>query len=253
VAGERRRYGGCMSLDAVPPSVEGRPGAGDVRDRIAAAARELFASQGYESTTVEAVAERAGVSRRTFFRHFRSKDDAIFPDHERIRAAADAHLAALTDVPPVRAVCSGVRVVFRSYVDDPAVSVQRYHLARTVPALKDREIAGVSGYTHLFSRYLRDRLGPAEGARLYADVVAAAVVAAHNEVLRAWLLAGGEGDPLPQLDAALAWVTDRFENALPDGDGGGTGDGGGGGDTVIAVFRSGEPLDAVIERISRSI
>jgi AcrR family transcriptional regulator len=235
-----------MSIDAVPPPADGRPGAGDVRDRIAAAARELFASQGYERTTVEAVAERAGVSRRTFFRHFRSKDDVIFPDHERIRAVADAHLAALGDVPPVRAVCGGARVVFRSYVDEPAVSVQRYRLARTVPALKDREIAGASGYTHLFSRYLRGRLGAGEGVRLYADVVAAAVVAAHNEVLRAWLLAGGEGDPLPRLDAAFAWVTERFEGALPEG-------GGRTGETVVAVFRSGEPLDAVIERISRSI
>ncbi len=71
-------------LQAVPPPPDGRPGAGDVRDRIATAARELFAAQGYERTTVEAVAERAGVSRRTFFRHFRSKDDVIFPDHERI-------------------------------------------------------------------------------------------------------------------------------------------------------------------------
>src|SRR3954464_10166332 len=117
-----------MSIDAVPPPADGRPGAGDVRDRIPAAARDLFASQGYERTTVEAIAERAGVSRRTFFRHFRSKDDAIFPDHQRIAAEAAAPPAALGDPPPVRAVCAGARVVFRSYLDDPAVSVQRYHL-----------------------------------------------------------------------------------------------------------------------------
>ena len=238
-----------MSPSGASPGADGQPGAGDVRDRIAAAARDLFARQGYERTTVEAIAERAGVSRRTFFRHFPSKDDAIFPDHQRIAAEAAAHLAALADTPPVRAVCAGARVVFRSYLDDPAASVQRYHLARAVPALKDREIAGASGYTHLFSRYLRDRLGLAEGSgvRLYADVVAAAVVAAHNEVLRAWLLGGGEGDPLPRLDAAMAWVTARFERAFPDGTGEDAGE------TVVAVFRSGTPLDAVVERISRSI
>ncbi|HYY09366.1 MAG TPA: TetR family transcriptional regulator, partial [Kineosporiaceae bacterium] len=166
------------------------PDGSEARERIAAAARELFAAQGYERTTVEAVAERAGVSRRTFFRHFPSKDDAIFPDHEGIAAAVEAHLAALGGVPPVRAVCSGVGLVFDTYTADPAVSVQRYALARSVPALKDREIAGVSRYTRLFARYLRERLadGPGEGpgVRLYADVVAAAVVAAHNEVLRAW-------------------------------------------------------------------
>jgi AcrR family transcriptional regulator len=220
--------------------------ADDVRARIAAAARELFAAQGYERTTVETIAERAGVSRRTFFRHFPSKDDAIFPDHERIARVAAEQLAALAGKPPVRAVCAAVTTVFATYTADAAVSVQRYALARAVPALKDREIAGVSRYTRLFSRYLRERLGEGPGVRLYADVVAAAVVAAHNEVLRAWLLAGGEGDPAPALEQALAWVAGRFEQAPPGGEGLGE-------DVVVAVFRAGAPLDDVVQRISRTL
>src|SRR3712207_2319344 len=136
---------------------EAESSAPEVRDRIGRAARDLFASQGYERTTVDAIAERAGIARRTFFRYFRSKDDVIFPDHERIAAQAEAHLAALDDVPPVRALCSGARLIFRSHVDDPAVSVERYRLAGSVPALRDREIASVSQYTRLFSRYLRRR------------------------------------------------------------------------------------------------
>src|SRR3954452_20352532 len=121
---------------AIPRSGSDADGPADARSRIAGAARELFASQGYDRTTVDAIAERAGVARRTFFRYFRSKDDVIFPDHERIEAAAAAHLAALGDVPPVRAVCSGAKLIFRTYVDDPRVSLQRYALSRSVPALK---------------------------------------------------------------------------------------------------------------------
>jgi AcrR family transcriptional regulator len=234
-----------VSSAAAPPDETGGGPPVDVRGRIATAARELFAAQGYDRTTVEAIAERAGVGRRTFFRHFRSKDDVIFPDHERIATAAQAHLTALTGTPPLRAVCSAVALVFATYTADPAVSVQRYALARSVPALKDREIAGVSRYTRLFSRYLREQLGEGPGVRLYADVVAAAVVAAHNEVLRAWLLAGGEGDAVAELEQALAWVTERFEQALP----GRAPDG----DTVVAVFRAGAPLDDVVERISRTL
>jgi AcrR family transcriptional regulator len=221
-------------------------GAGDARRRIADAARELFAAQGYDRTTVDAIAERAGVARRTFFRYFRSKDDVIFPDHERIEAATAAHLASLGDAPPVRAVCSGAKLIFRTYVDDPAVSLQRYRVARAVPALRDREVASISRYNRLFSRYLRGRLGEAPGVRLYADVVAAAVVAAHNEVLRAWLLAGGAGDPLPALDRALSWVAERFEQGTPAPDAEQD-------DVVVAVFRAGAPLDDVVDRISRSL
>ncbi len=193
------------------PSVVAEPVSGDVRQRIAHAGRELFTSQGYEQTTVEAIAERAGVARRTFFRHFRSKDDVIFPDHARIAEVTSAYLESLDAVPPLRAVCSGVRIIFTSYVDDPAVSVQRYRLIRSVPALRDREIASVSQYTRLFSSYLRRRLGEAPGSALTAEVAAAAVVAAHNQVLRDWLRQGGQSDPFPALDQAFGWVLGRFE------------------------------------------
>jgi AcrR family transcriptional regulator len=235
----------------------------EVRLRISAAARDLFAAQGYEQTTVEAIAERAGVARRTFFRHFRSKDDAIFPDHARIAAATEAHLEALGDVPPLAAVASGVKMVFRSYVDDPVVAVERYRLTRSVPALRDREIASVSRYTRLFGSYLRGRYGDEPGAGLRAEAVAAAFVAAHNHVLRAWLRSAGEGDPMPALEAAFGWVADRFateaQGAEPMGQLAthapvvGVAAGGEGEDVVVAVFRSGEPIDDVVERISRSL
>ena len=219
--------------------------------RIAAAARDLFATQGYENTTVEAIAERAGVARRTFFRHFRSKDDAIFPDHGRIAALAAAHLESLPDMPALAAVASGVRLIFRSYVDDPMVSVERYRLTRSIPALRDREIASVSRYTRLFARYLRRRFADAPGAALRAEVVAAAYVAAHNHVLREWLRGAGEGDPMPALDQAFEWVMSRF--------GGDDGPGPGGGseqddhEVVVAVFRAGDSIDNVVERITRSL
>lgn len=222
-----------------------------VRERIAAAGRELFVSQGYDRTTVEAIAERAGVARRTFFRYFRAKDDVLFADHERVAQAVAAHLTALEDSTPLRAVCSGARLVFRSYVDDAEVSVQRYHLIRSVPALRDREIAWVSRYTRLFAHYLRSRLGHTPSAALGADVAAAAVVAAHNHVLRDWLIQGGSGDPSAELERAFDWVVARLQGGIgPEGPSDTDGDGE---NVVVAVFRAGEPLDDVMERISRSL
>lgn len=211
----------------------------EVRERIARAGLELFVDNGYERTTVEAIAERAGVARRTFFRYFKGKDDVIFSDHERVIQAVATHLAALDDLPPMRAVCSGARLVFRSYVDHPAASVQRYQLIRSVPALRDREIAWVSQYIRLFTHYLRARLGPtAENGRT-AEVAAAAIVAAHNHVLREWLQAGGTTDPFPALEEAFTWVAARFEAGADS--------------AVVAVFRPGDPIEDVVQRISRSL
>lgn len=254
-------------------------GAAGSRQRIADAARELFAAHGYEHTTVDAIAERAGVARRTFFRYFRSKDDAILPDHERVIAAIETHLAATDDLQPVRALCSGARVVFRSYVDDPVVSLQRYQLTRSVPALRARENAIVNEYFRLFRRFLTSRFaaepgpqpGPQPGgpdASLRADVIAGAVVAAHNNVLRDWLKSDCEGDPMPGFEAAMGWVVRTFETTsaaqaaptaptavaattAPTAVGAVAGTAPVGDDVVVAVFRTDESLDDVVQRISR--
>lgn len=233
---------------ASPPArSEPETASSQVRERIAAAGRELFTAQGYENTTVEAIAERAGVARRTFFRHFRAKDDVVFPDHERVAQMVQAHLDALGDVPPLRAVCSGARMVLRSYVEDAAVSIQRYQLTRTVPALRDREIAWVSRYTRLFSTYLQVRLGEGAQAALAAEVAAAAIVAAHNHVLRSWLTSGGGADPFADLEQAFDWVVARLQ---PSSEASGAGEPE---NVVVAVFRAGDPLGDVMQRISRSL
>ncbi len=70
----------------------------DTRARIAAAAFELFAAQGYDGTTVDAIAERAGIARRTFFRYFRSKDDVIFADHDTLLATVNENLATQSEM-----------------------------------------------------------------------------------------------------------------------------------------------------------
>jgi AcrR family transcriptional regulator len=228
----------------------------ELRQRVAAAARELFAAQGYEQTTVDAIAERAGVGRRTFFRYFRSKDDAIFPDHLRIVADVRTYLAATAE-PPVQAVCGGARVVFRSYVDEREVAVQRYRLSRSVPALQDREAANVARYTRVFSSYLRQRFAGRPDAVLRADTAAAAVVAAHNHVLRMWLRAEGRGDPLTDLDQTFAWVQGLLEPCTGPGDEetGGAGSvpvvhrRGEGMDLVLAVVRTSQPPEEVLQRI----
>ena len=258
-------YGHRMSSMSPGPADADAPSAAppDTRARIAAAAFELFAAQGYDNTTVDAIAERAGIARRTFFRYFRSKDDVIFPDHDNLLAEVRRYLAATGDVPPVDAVCGAVRLVFRGYVSDAPVSVQRYRLTRSVVPLRDREIASVRRYERAFGKYLYDRYTQSMGesaAVLRADVIAAAVVAAHNAVLRDWLRGGGETDPFPALEGAFAWVAQTFAQGTvpqsrPAGDpAAAAGDqDAGDDDVVVAVFRAGQPIDDVVQRITRSL
>lgn len=191
-----------------------------MRRELAAAAMELFATKGYEATTVDEIAATAGVARRTFFRHFRSKEEAIFPDHDDTLVRAEAVLnAAPPHEHPLDTVCRGIKEVMKMYAGSPAVSVERYRLTREVPTLREREIASVARYERLFTRYLLGHFDERDhhdgnDDPLLAEVAASAVVTAHNHVLRRWLRAGGQGDVEAQLDHAFAIVRETFGSGI---------------------------------------
>ncbi|MEU9651998.1 TetR family transcriptional regulator [Streptomyces sp. NPDC048110] len=85
-----------MSTEPPPPSLTERRKAATQLD-IAHAAAELFATRGPEATTAEEIARRAGVALRTFYRYFRSKQDAVGP---LLTVGADSWRALLAQAPP---------------------------------------------------------------------------------------------------------------------------------------------------------
>src|SRR5512138_2223102 len=73
-----------------------------VRDALSAAAVELFHTRGFEAVTVEEIARTAGVSRRTFFRYYESKEDVMVEHLDRDGERLLAELAARPiDEPPL--------------------------------------------------------------------------------------------------------------------------------------------------------
>ncbi|MGW0765676.1 TetR family transcriptional regulator [Streptomyces sp. NPDC002676] len=187
-----------------------------MREALVAAAFQLFVERGYEQTTVDDIVALAGVGRRSFFRYFPSKEDVVFPDHERCLADMTAFLAASEEEhEPVRRVCGAARMVLKMYAENPAFSVQRYRLTRQVPGLRAYELSVVWRYERALAEYLRRRFAGRPDGILQADVIAAAVVAAHNNALRAWLRSDGEGDPGAAVDHALKYVQEAFGHSAP--------------------------------------
>ncbi|MET7641216.1 TetR family transcriptional regulator [Streptomyces sp. NPDC005438] len=238
-----------------------------LRRELAAAAMELFATKGYEATTVDEIAARAGVARRTFFRHFRSKEEAIFPDHDDTLVRAKAVLdAAPAHEHPLDTVCRGIKEVMRMYAASPAGSVERYKLTREVPALREREIASVARYERLFTRYLLghfDETAHHDGTSdfdepLMAEVAASAVVTAHNHVLRRWLRAGAKGDVEAQLDHAFAIVRRTFGTGFAAGHPSGLGvarpvESTDRGEVLVTVARTDAPLGEIMRSIQETL
>lgn len=175
-------------------------------ERLSAAAFALFEERGFEETTVDDIAARAGVGRTTFFRSFRSKEDVIFPDHDALLDQVRARLAASTPDTARIAISEAARIVLRHYLDEGDLARARYRLTSRVPALHDREVASVQAYQRVFRHHLRDQLGSAgveaRAADLESDLLAALVVTAHNNVLRRWLR-DDSSDPEADLERAV--------------------------------------------------
>ncbi|MEU2423321.1 TetR family transcriptional regulator [Streptomyces sp. NPDC007851] len=205
------------SSSAAPPA---KP---PMRDALVAAAFRLFLERGYEQTTVDDIVALAGVGRRSFFRYFPSKEDVVFPDHEGCLADMTAFLAASEPgAEPVRRVCDAARLVLRMYAENPTFSVQRYRLTKQVPGLRAYELSVVWRYERALAAYLRGRYAGRPDGTLRADVVAAAVVAAHNNALRSWLRSDGQGDAGETVDHALGYVQAAFgteQSGTEPGDG----------------------------------
>ncbi|MFI7413774.1 TetR family transcriptional regulator [Streptomyces sp. NPDC049627] len=221
-----------------------------MRQALIAAAFQLFLERGYEQTTVDDIVALAGVGRRSFFRYFPSKEDVVFPDHERCLADMTAFLAASDEEhEPVRRVCDAARLVLRMYAENPTFSVQRYRLTKKVPGLRAYELSVVWRYERALADYLRGRFSGRRDGTLQADVIAAAVVAAHNNALRSWLRSDGQDDASAAVDHALGYVQSAFgvapaEHPAPDGPAD---------DVVVVVSRRGAPLWRVVQEIETTL
>lgn len=233
-----------------------------MRDALVAAAFRLFLERGYEQTTVDDIVALAGVGRRSFFRYFPSKEDVVFPDHERCLADMTAFLAASDEGhEPVRRVCDAARLVLRMYAENPSFSVQRYRLTKQVPGLRAYELSVVWRYERALAEYLRGRFAGRPDGNLRADVIAAAVVAAHNNALRSWLRSDGTGDASTTVDHALGYVQSAFgtpDTPAPERPERPGPPGGGGGpdrpeDVVVVVSRRGAPLWRVVQEIETTL
>ncbi|WP_300682166.1 TetR/AcrR family transcriptional regulator [Nocardioides sp.] len=225
----------------MPTDASSSPEQTSTRDRLVAAAFDLFAEQGFENTTVDEIAQRAGVGRSTFFRNFGSKEDAIFPEHDALLARIEERLSTADPETRGLAVAEAARLVLQHYLAEGARARTRYRLTRSVPALQAREVAGLRQYQRLFTRFLARWWADETDGPLRAELMAAAIVTAHNHVLRRWLRGEAEtaGETRRGFDHAIDIVLEQPTN---DDD-----------STTVIVMRSGGGVEAVANRLRRAL
>ncbi|WP_369069919.1 TetR family transcriptional regulator [Kineococcus terrestris] len=184
-----------------------QPGA---QERLRRAALDLFGEQGFDATSVAQITERAGVTERTFFRHFADKREVLFAgegefEQPFLDAVADAP-AGTGHLDLVAAALDAACAAFEAWrTRDEARARQRILDAHA--GLRERELLKLDHLACSLAGALRERGATALRARLAGDLAVSVFVAAFTR----WTAedAAGDGPGLRELAReALAQVRD---------------------------------------------
>jgi AcrR family transcriptional regulator len=162
----------------------------EVHRRLQHAALELFVERGYDLTTASEIAARAGVTERTFFRHFSDKRDILFDRDASIRTALTEAIArAPTDLAPIQVLLIAFHAVEAIFEDTRRFSVPRQAVIAATPALRERELTKLASLIAAMASALGQRGFEARLSTLAAQVGAAAFSYAWT----AWLDDASDG------------------------------------------------------------
>jgi AcrR family transcriptional regulator len=143
------------------------PGA---RGRLQRASFELFAERGFEQTTVAEIAARAGLTERTFFRHFADKREVLFAGQDELTAHIVGALAeAPAELSALDAAVVAVEASAEVLGDRPDGPRARQVVIDAHPELRERELIKMEGLVTAVAEGLRRRDVPAPAATLAAS------------------------------------------------------------------------------------
>ncbi len=149
------------------------------------AALRRFATAGYDATSVESIATDAGVSARTFFRYFATKDEVLDmgrgPRQAQVREAVRASEGRGLDLVRV-----AVLALADGLADDRDRVTLRQRAAASSPVLRGRILDTIVSWEHTLASALADR------GELGADTLAAVGVAVFRSAITGWLRDGGD-------------------------------------------------------------
>ncbi|WP_413812419.1 TetR/AcrR family transcriptional regulator [Streptomyces sp. OE57] len=151
-------------------------------ERLAVAALELFEERGYENTTVIEIAERAGLTKSTFFRHFQDKREVLFGGDAMAGLLAEGIAAAPATAKPFEAVAHALDSVGREAFH-PArreLSARRRAVIAANPELREREALKGLGLTASMTDALKRRGVPELTSCVAAELGALALKIAYE-------------------------------------------------------------------------
>lgn len=176
-------------------------------ERLKRAALDLFTEHGYDDVTVTHIAERAGITRRSYFRYFPDKREVLFAGSDGLPPAlAEAVAAADASLPPLAAVLDAFTRVGAELVEHLDHVAERRAVIEASAELQERERTKTAALGEAVEAALRGRGVEADAARLVTHI---GNVVFQNAFAR-WAEAGGEQD----FASCLQAVTESLRDTL---------------------------------------
>jgi AcrR family transcriptional regulator len=168
----------------------------DARGRLERAALELYSERGFEQTTVAEIAARAGLTERTFFRHFADKREVLFGGAAELEALLlEGVLAAPADAAPIEVVAVALRPTEGLFADRRSFARRRQAIIDANPELQERELIKIARLAAVLAAALRDRgIGEPE-----ASLAAEAGIAVFRIGFERWIVDPDDGPGLGQV------------------------------------------------------
>ncbi len=195
-----------MSTGSVPPSMRERQRVA-AREEIASVARELVLAQGFGATTVDQIAAAAGISRRSFFHRFPSKEDVVLGDLDALGAGL---LRVLEGRPRAEDAWTALREALGTLRGEQSDSdlLAMAEIYAATPSLRARHLEKHLRWHALLAPEVERRLGvpPVEGGDPRAIAVVAAALSCLDVAVEAWRRSGGTADMAALFDDCVAAV-----------------------------------------------
>ncbi len=184
-----------------------------VSDELTESALQLLALKGFDAVTIDEIVTTAGVSRRTFFRYFASKEDVVVQFLADMGAGMRADLAERPgDEPPSVALLHAVRVPLATCAAHSDRALRVVQLILRTPALLARFLERQAQWRGDLTEELAGRLGLDPGRDLHPGLAAGMALTAFDAVLQRWSNSDGAEDPAALLDQAFAVIAPALDS-----------------------------------------
>lgn len=183
-----------------------------VSDELSEAALQLLALKGFDAVTIDEIAAAAGVSKRTFFRYFASKEDVVVQFLADLGTGMRTTLASRPpEERPSVALRHAVWVSMAACADHSDRALRVVQLILRTPALRARFLERQDQWREDLAGELARRLGLDPDTALYPRLAAGMALTAFDTVLQRWSGSDGSEDPAELTNRAFATIAPALD------------------------------------------